>query len=109
MSEGKFISESAAANLAEFLCRLPHLTCVIIKGLYLPRTFFRTIASQASRHRVECITINKKPLSKLLSDYQGGTETLSDGNGSEGDSCGKTGQSSWQENEHSPDESETNS
>ncbi|XP_072171973.1 uncharacterized protein [Diadema setosum] len=107
-SEGELVSESAAANLAEFLCRLPHLTRASINGVNLPRSFFTTIASQASRHRVERISINYEPLSELMSDYRGGKEILSDGNGSEGDSSRETGQGSWQENEHSPDESETN-
>ncbi|XP_072171978.1 uncharacterized protein [Diadema setosum] len=109
LSEGKFISESAAANLAEFLCRLPHLRRANLDELNLPRTFFTTVASQASRWRVKCITIDDVPLSQFLSFYQEDTETLSDGNGSEGDSSRETGQGSWQENEHSPDESETNS
>ncbi|XP_072171823.1 uncharacterized protein [Diadema setosum] len=109
MSVGDFASESAAANLAEFLCRLPHLTLAELYDLNLPRTFFTTIASQASRCRVECITINYKPLNKLLNHYQGGTETLSDGNGSEDDSSRETDQGSWQEDVHSRDESETNS
>ncbi|XP_072172198.1 uncharacterized protein [Diadema setosum] len=74
MSEEKFVSESAAANLAEFLCCLPHLTRASINELNLPRTFFTTIASQASRHRVERISINYEPLSELMSDYRGGTE-----------------------------------
>ncbi|XP_071477172.1 uncharacterized protein [Diadema antillarum] len=104
MSEGEFVSESAAENLTEFLCRLPHLTCASINGVNLPRTFFTTIASQASRCRVECISVNYAPLSELLSDYQGGTETLSDGNASEGDSSRESDQGSWQENVHSPDE-----
>ncbi|XP_072171824.1 uncharacterized protein [Diadema setosum] len=98
MPEGQFVSESAAANLAEFLCRLPHLTRANLDKCNLPRTFFRTIASQASRHRVECITIDDKPLSEFLSDYQGGIETLSDGKGSEGESSREIGQGSWQEN-----------
>ncbi|XP_071494939.1 uncharacterized protein [Diadema antillarum] len=66
LSEGKFISESAAENLAEFLCRLPHLTRASLYRLNLPRTFFLTIASQASRHIVECIIIDDNPLSELL-------------------------------------------
>ncbi|XP_071477173.1 uncharacterized protein [Diadema antillarum] len=61
-----FVSESAAANLAEFLCRLPNLTCASITRFDLTGTFFKTIASQASPCRVECITIDDKPLSDLL-------------------------------------------
>ncbi|XP_072163607.1 uncharacterized protein [Diadema setosum] len=78
-SYGQLFSESAAANLAEFLCRLPHLTRACLQGVNLPRTFFETIASQASRCKVrirhfhqsstmECITIDDKPLSELLGD-----------------------------------------
>ncbi|XP_071508695.1 uncharacterized protein [Diadema antillarum] len=44
-----FVSESAAANLVKFLCRLPNLTCVSITRFDLPGTFLKTIASQASR------------------------------------------------------------
>ncbi|XP_072171970.1 uncharacterized protein [Diadema setosum] len=104
VSEGEFVSESAAANLAEFLCRLPHLTSASINWVNLPRTFFTTITSEASSCRVECITIDDKPLSELLSDYQGGTETLSDWNASEGDSSRESDQGSWQENVQSSDE-----
>ncbi|XP_072164337.1 uncharacterized protein, partial [Diadema setosum] len=48
----RFVSESAAAHLAEFLCRLPHLTCADLLWLNLPRTFFKTFASQASSCKV---------------------------------------------------------
>ncbi|XP_072171972.1 uncharacterized protein [Diadema setosum] len=58
-----FLSKSAAAKLAEFLCRLPNLTCASITRFNLPETFFKTIASKASRCRVKRISIDDKPQS----------------------------------------------
>ncbi|XP_072172352.1 uncharacterized protein [Diadema setosum] len=50
------VSDSAAAKLAQFLCRLPHLTLADVNCDNLPGTFFMTIASQAQRCKVR---INK--------------------------------------------------
>ncbi|XP_071500453.1 uncharacterized protein [Diadema antillarum] len=102
------VSESGAANLAEFLCRLPNLTYAYLNRVTLPRTFFTTISSQASRCKVECITINFKPLRSFLSDNQGGIQTPSDDSSSEDESSQETDQGSGQENLPAPDESETN-
>ncbi|XP_072173290.1 uncharacterized protein [Diadema setosum] len=107
----KVVSESVAENLAEFLCRLPHLARAYLTELNLPEIFFRTIASQSSRCKVECIIVDGKPLSELLTDYQGGAETPSDGSGSEGESSStdesshQTGQNSGQENLQAPHKS----
>ncbi|XP_071493227.1 uncharacterized protein [Diadema antillarum] len=102
------VSESGAANLAEFLWRLPNLTYAYLNRVTLPRTFFTTISSQASLCKVECITINFKPLRSFLSDNQGGIQTPSDDSSSEDESSQETGQGSGQENFPAPDESETN-
>ncbi|XP_072172347.1 uncharacterized protein [Diadema setosum] len=103
------VSESGAANLAVFLCRLPNLQHASFFPVKLPRTFFTTISSQASRCKVECITINFKPLSSFLSDNRGGIQTPSNDSGSEGESNREKDQGSGQENLLDPDESETNS
>ncbi|XP_072172326.1 LOW QUALITY PROTEIN: uncharacterized protein [Diadema setosum] len=102
------VSESGAANLAEFLCRLPNLTRAVLNSFKLPETFFTTISSQASRSKVECITISDKPLRSFLSDNQGVIQTPSDDSGSEDESSQETDQGSGQENFPAPDESETN-
>ncbi|XP_072181492.1 uncharacterized protein [Diadema setosum] len=68
----QFISESASANLAKFLCHLPSLTSASLNEFNLSRTFFRTISSQASRCKAECINIDGKRLNELLSDYPRG-------------------------------------
>ncbi|XP_072171816.1 uncharacterized protein [Diadema setosum] len=102
------VSGSGAANLAEFLCRLPNLTCARLKWVKLPWTFFTTISSQASRCKVECITINGDPLRSFLSDNQGVIQVLSYDSSSEDESSQETDQGSGQENFPAPDESETN-
>ncbi|XP_072172350.1 uncharacterized protein [Diadema setosum] len=78
------VSESGAAKLAEFLCRLPNLTRAWLNWVELPRTFFTTISSQASRY------------------------ILSYDSSSEDERSQETGQGSGQENLPAPDESETN-
>ncbi|XP_072171764.1 uncharacterized protein [Diadema setosum] len=102
------VSESGAANLAEILCRLPNLTRARLNLVELPETFFTTISSQASRCKVECITINDKPLRSFLSDNQGIIQVLSYDSSSEDESSQESDQGSGQENFPAPDESETN-
>ncbi|XP_072171765.1 uncharacterized protein [Diadema setosum] len=85
-----FISESGATNLAEFLCRLPNLTRAELNLVVLPEIFFTTISSQASRCKVECITINGKPLRSFQSGNQLGIQTPSDDSSSEDDSSQET-------------------
>ncbi|XP_072172330.1 LOW QUALITY PROTEIN: uncharacterized protein [Diadema setosum] len=103
------VSESGAAHLAEILCRLPNLTRANLNRVKLPRTFFTTISSQASRCKVESITINDKPLRSFLSDNQGGIQTPYDDSSSEDESSQESDQGSGQEKLPAPDECETNS
>ncbi|XP_072171861.1 uncharacterized protein [Diadema setosum] len=103
----RFVSESAAATFAEFLCRMPHLTIADLICDNLPKTFFTSIASQASRSKVDCITVNQKPLSKLLHDYLRGTETPSNQSDLEGKRRHETDQGSGQEHVQAPDKTES--
>ncbi|XP_071476619.1 uncharacterized protein [Diadema antillarum] len=66
-----WISEpAAAAKLAEFLCRMPNLTRADLKCHNLPETFFMTVASQAKRCKLDCITVDGKPVQKLIDQWK---------------------------------------
>ncbi|XP_071505933.1 NLR family CARD domain-containing protein 4-like isoform X2 [Diadema antillarum] len=55
-----------AADLAKFLCCIPHLECAQIECRDLPPIFFTTIALQVTDCNVESITVNRKPLREFL-------------------------------------------
>ncbi|XP_072172315.1 uncharacterized protein [Diadema setosum] len=76
---------SVGEDFAQWVFAMPRLSKFRLECAYLTDSFLSTAATLAS----SC-------------------QTLSDGNGSEGDSSRETDQGSWQENEHSLDESETN-
>ncbi|XP_072182185.1 uncharacterized protein [Diadema setosum] len=72
---GSLKAEATTANLAEFLCKMPHLERAYVSWRGLPGTFFTKMASQITSSKIEGITINEKPLKHLLSEMSGGTTT----------------------------------
>ncbi|XP_071511145.1 uncharacterized protein [Diadema antillarum] len=96
-SDGDILMHSSVGeDLAQWVCTMPRLSKFILMCPCFPDSFFSTAATLASSCQVECITISDKPLNELLGGYQGGTETPSDGNDSEGDSSCETDQGFWQ-------------
>ncbi|XP_072175511.1 uncharacterized protein [Diadema setosum] len=90
-------------DLAQWVCAMPRLSKFTLRCCCLPDNFLSAAVGSASSCQVECITINDEPLSRVLSDYQEGTETPSDDRGSRGESSHETRQRSGQENAQAPD------
>ncbi|XP_072171948.1 uncharacterized protein [Diadema setosum] len=61
---------SVGGDLAQWVCAMPHLLKFSFSCPYLPDSFLSTAASSAESCQLECITIDAKSLSELLSEYQ---------------------------------------
>ncbi|XP_072175695.1 NLR family CARD domain-containing protein 4-like [Diadema setosum] len=71
-----WVSESASAvNFAQFIGRLPRLERCDIECYNLPEIFFTTIASKATRCKLNGITICGGQLNKLIGDNQDAVTT----------------------------------
>ncbi|XP_072164333.1 uncharacterized protein [Diadema setosum] len=65
---------SMGGDLAQWVFAMPRLSKFRLVCSYLPDNFLSTAVASASSYQMECITINDKPLSEFLGDYQGGNE-----------------------------------